>query len=53
MSAALFASYSAIPKEWLALIITLLHLYDITGDAEAIDLPLVLNFFCSVSSIVL
>ena len=53
MSAALLASYSAILKERLALIITLHHFYDVTGDAEAIGLPLVLSSFYDVASIVL
>ena len=47
MSAAweLFGYYLAIRKELLALITTLHHLYDTTGDAEAFGLALVLSSF--------
>ena len=49
----MFGSYLAICKELLALITTLHHLYDTTGDAEAFDLVLVLSSFCGVASIAL
>ena len=39
-------------KELLALITTLHHLYDTTGDVEAFGLALVLSSFCGVASIV-
>ena len=38
-------------KELLALITTLHHLYDTTGDAKAFGLALVLSSFCGVASI--
>ena len=45
-------SYLAIRKELLALITTLHHLYDTTGDAKALGLAIVLSSFCGVTSIV-
>ena len=45
--------YLAIHKELLALITTLHHLYDTTGDAEAFGLALVFSSICDVASIVL
>ena len=45
--------YLAIHKELLALITTLHHLFDTTGDAEAFGLALVLSSFCGVASKVL
>ena len=49
----LLASYLAIHEELLALITTLHHLYDTTGNTEAFGLALVLSSFCGVVSIVL
>ena len=43
----------ALCKELLALITTLHHLYDTTGDAEVFGLALVLSSFCGVARIVL
>ena len=43
------AACLAVCKELLALITTLHHLYDTTGDAEAFGLALVLSSFCGVA----